>query len=58
MANAERLKTEPVDLTINPDVELEDGELVAMIRDVKDSEKVPNRAKIRKIFNGVSEAKP
>ena len=48
-------KTEAVDLTINPHLDLEDGELVKMLRDVKT---IPNRRKIGRIYNGVTEAKP
>jgi biopolymer transport protein ExbD len=48
-------KTDTVDITINPHSELEDGELVEMLRAVKT---VPNHLKIGRIYNGVTEAKP
>jgi hypothetical protein len=48
-------KTEPVDITINPDKNLEDGVLVDTIRDLKDPKKVPSRRMINKVYNGVTE---
>ena len=48
-------KTGTVDITINPHSDLEDGELVEMLRALKT---VPNHGKIGRIYNGVTEAKP
>ena len=48
-------KTEAVDITINPDKDLEDGELVRMLRDLRN---VPNRRKIARVYNGVTETQP
>jgi biopolymer transport protein ExbD len=53
----ERLKTksDAVPVTINPHEDVEDGELIKVIRDVKS---LPNKRKVGRIYNGVSEAKP
>jgi biopolymer transport protein ExbD len=50
-------KKDGVDVTINPHTDLEDGEMVKMIRDVRDPRLVPNTQKIGSVFIGVTEAK-
>jgi biopolymer transport protein ExbD len=48
-------KTEAVDITINPDKDLEDGELMRMDDEVRS---VPNRRKIAHVYYGVTEKQP
>ncbi len=51
-------KTGSIEVTINPDQNMEDGELVKVIRELKSPRSLPHKDKIEKIYNGVEEAKP